>query len=136
MLVIVIGLLVTMLRLRKDDYQGLALSMARKQRARFEVLKPCPLCGSLLKKGETVKSKVIEIGSVSRHGQNRLGVKESIAHLFGCPYCWPANREHARQCPACKAKMGTADYVIARYFEKETSRNHLHVLGCTLCRKS
>ena len=136
MLVVVIGLLVTMLRFRKDDYQGLALSMAKKQRERFEVLKPCPLCGTLLKKGETVKSKVIEIGASGRHGQNQLGVKESVAHLFGCPYCWPGNPEHVRHCPACRVALKNEDYVIARYFEKEASKNHLHVLGCTVCRKS
>jgi hypothetical protein len=133
MLLVVIGLLATMLRFRKDDYQGLALSMARKQRSTFEVLKPCPLCGSLLKRGETVRTKVIEIGS---KGGNQMGVKESIAHVLGCPYCWPGNAEHARQCPACKVKLTAADYVIARYFEKEAKKNHLHVLGCTICRKS
>jgi len=136
MVVVVVVLLLTMLRFRKDDYQGLANSMAKKQRSQFAVLKPCPLCGTLLQKGQTVKSKVIEIAINGKHGQNKLGVKESMAHVFGCPFCWPASDQTARQCPACKGKLGAEDYVIARYFEKDVGRNHLHVLGCTRCRKS
>jgi hypothetical protein len=136
MLIVVIGLLITMLRVKKDDYQGLSNVMAKKQRSQFEVLKPCPLCGYLLRKGETVKSKVIEIAISGKHGQNKMGVKESMAHMFGCPYCWPSTAEHPRHCPACKATLESSDYVIGRYFEKDEGKNHLHVLGCTRCRKS
>ena len=136
MVVVVVGLLITMLRFRGEDHRGQVNAQAKKQRSQFEVLKPCPLCGKMLRKGETVKSKVIEIATPGKHGQNQLGVKESMAHLFGCPYCWPASQEHARLCPACKTKLDASDYVIGRYFEKDEGRNHLHILGCTKCRKS
>lgn len=135
---LIVALVVSMLRLGRRDYQGLALSMAKRERKHFEVLKPCPLCSELLRRGETVKSKVIEIAAGrpgDRFAGNRLGVKETIAHLFGCPHCWPSNAEHPRVCPYCKARLGKDDYVVARYFEKEQGRNHLHVLGCTICRK-
>ncbi len=136
MVVVVVGLLLTILHFRKDDHQSVTNALAKKQRSSFEVLKPCPLCNELLRKGQTVKSKVIEIGSNGKFGQNQLGVKESMAQLFGCPFCWPANPEHTRYCPACKTNLGPEDYVIGRYFEKDVGKNHLHVLGCTKCRKS
>jgi len=130
-----------MLRFGRNDFQDLALVMAGRERKAFEVLKPCPLCSSMLRKGQTVKSKVIEIlpanshQTKTRYAGNQMGIKETIAHVFGCQYCWPGNPEHPRICPFCKAKLGSEDYVIARYFEKAQGKNHLHVLGCTKCRR-
>jgi len=102
--------------------------------------KPCPLCGMRLLKGETVKSRLITIESSS---QFKSPVQESTSYMYGCKYCWPSNQTYTRFCPACKAKLGTEDYVIGRFFEKRKSgdanlvktKDHLHVLGCTLCRK-
>lgn len=141
LVILVAGLIFTLLRFGKNDFQDFALVMAKRERKGFEVLKPCPLCASMLRKGQTVKSKVIEImpsNSMSTQGrfsENRLGIKETMAHVFGCPFCWPSNPNHPRVCPFCKATLGADDYVIARYFEKNQGRNHLHVLGCTRCRK-
>ena len=138
LLILVIVLFISIFRFGKKDYQNLALVMAGRERKAFEVLKPCPLCATMLRKGQTVKSKVIEIATSSsgdKFAANRMGVKETIAHVFGCPYCWPYSSEHRRVCPFCKAELGQDDYVIARYFEKAQGRNHLHVLGCTRCRK-
>lgn len=98
------------------------------------VLKPCPLCGAGLAKGQTVKTKVIEIVSASARGAPK-GVKENRAEVYGCPYCWPASKEHPRTCPSCHQILGNSDIVFARYFERTEGKNHLHVLGCTICRK-
>jgi len=141
LLILVVGLILTMLRFGRNDFQDLALVMAGRERKAFEVLKPCPLCSSMLRKGQTVKSKVIEIlpanshQTKTRYAGNQMGIKETIAHVFGCQYCWPGNPEHPRICPFCKTKLGFTDYVIARYFEKTQGKNHLHVLGCTKCRR-
>ena len=92
----------------------------------------CPLCGHGLFKGQTVKSRLISIESKSKF---KTIVRESTSHVFGCPFCNPPNNENPRFCPVCKETLGTQDYVIGRYFEKDEGKNHLHVLGCTKCRK-
>lgn len=82
----------------------------------------CPLCGIELRAGENVKSAVFP-GGFGR-----------MTHIFGCPFCYPANAEHRRRCPACRKEIAPEGYVIARLFEKPGSK-HVHVLGCTGCRK-
>ncbi len=120
---VVVGLLVyTLVRLGRSDYRLLANRMAKKSRSQFEVLKPCPICGSMLRRGETVHSVVFS------------GPQDSLAHLFGCPYCHPANEAHPRVCPVCSRRIPEDGYVIARMFEKP-GRKHVHVLGCTECRQ-
>lgn len=137
LLVIIIGLLLyTIIRLSRDDYTFLANRMAEKSRGGFEVLRPCPLCGTLLKRGETVHSHVFSGGAPqTRGGGGSQGrPQDSLSHMFGCRYCYPANEEHPRLCPVCNQQLGTDDYLIARYFEKP-EKNHIHVLGCTRCRE-
>jgi hypothetical protein len=70
-------------------------------------------------------------GKVRSGGGNRPD--DALTHIFGCPYCYPANEEHPRYCPVCERKLGPDDYVIARMFTR-APRSHVHVLGCTLCR--
>lgn len=86
--------------------------------------KHCPLCGSPLSKNETVKSKVYPSGQ-----------KDSIMDVFGCLYCIPPGGKKKRICPVCKKTVPENGYIIGRYFVKPNKR-HLHVLGCTLCRKA
>lgn len=125
----VIGaLILTLVRLKKSNFTLLAHRMAQKTRDNFEVLKPCPLCGSMLRKGETVHSVVFSGGALAKGSS-----EDYLAHLFGCPYCHPANREHPRTCPVCTKIIPAGGYVIARMFEKP-GRKHVHVLGCTECR--
>ncbi|MFW6312483.1 MAG: hypothetical protein ACOC2N_01195 [Spirochaetota bacterium] len=141
MAAVVIVLILTLVRLGRGDYRLLADRMARKTRDNFEVLKPCPLCGSMLRRGETVHSVVfsgpahagsIAPGTAARKPLDRQ-IDDYLAHLFGCPYCHPANDEHPRRCPACSRTIPPSGYVIARMFEKP-GRKHVHVLGCTECR--
>ncbi|TFG63370.1 MAG: hypothetical protein E4H36_05750 [Spirochaetales bacterium] len=83
--------------------------------------KPCPLCGSQLVKTERVHSALFP------------GREDKLMHIFGCPYCYPANRERERRCPACRKTLADDGYLIARVFEKP-GKTHVHVLGCTGCR--
>ena len=93
-----------------------------------EATRPCPVCGSRLRRGELVKTQVFSGGDKPR----RQGeVKEAMAHMFGCKYCYPEGV--ARHCPVCKKELGSGDYIIARMFLR-VDKKHMHVLGCTRCR--
>lgn len=126
--------------MKETDYSYLANRMARRTRKSFEVLKPCPLCDSMLHKGETVHTVVYTgakqkaVGDDETYTVSRSSVDESLVHMFGCPYCYPANDEHPRVCPVCKDELETDDYVIARMFVRNRKK-HVHVLGCTRCRR-
>jgi hypothetical protein len=136
---VVVALILTLVKLRKSNFSQLANRMAKRTRESLEVLKPCPLCGTMLRRGETVHSVVFSGGaSASADGgqpssaQRRSRI-DYLTHIFGCPYCHPANDKHARTCPVCDQEMPADGYVIARMFEKP-GRKHVHVLGCTRCR--
>jgi len=125
----VVGLLIySLARMRKSDYHFLSNRMADRSRNSFEVLRPCPLCKSMLRRGETVHSVVY-----SGDGSGTQSQPDTLAHLFGCRYCYPADGEHPRVCPVCGHEIGTEGYVVARMFERH-DRKHIHVLGCTECR--
>lgn len=127
-----------MIKLRKSDYSSLANAMARKSRDQLQLLKPCPICNTMLGPGERVKTTVFsgdgkraldpEAGSF-----NSRRIEDAMVHMYGCPYCYPANREHRRICPVCKNEIPDSGYVIARMFMQK-DRKHVHVLGCTECR--
>ena len=85
-------------------------------------MQPCPICRAMLKKGERVKSAVY------------TGTPDSIAHIYGCVYCYPPNQEYRRYCPVCRKEIADDGFVVARMFEGKTKK-HVHVLGCTGCRK-
>jgi len=86
----------------------------------------CPLCESSLSKGENVKSKTYP----AAHGST-----DTLMDVFGCPKCIPPVGTEARICPVCKKKIPADGFVIGRYFVRP-DKKHLHVLGCTLCRKA
>jgi len=86
----------------------------------------CPLCNSSLSKGENVKSKTYPASQ---------GSTDILMDVFGCPKCIPPAGQEDRICPACKKKIPTDGFVIGRYFIKP-HKKHLHILGCTLCRKA
>ncbi|MFQ3620742.1 MAG: hypothetical protein SNJ78_07335 [Spirochaetales bacterium] len=93
-------------------------------------IQPCPLCGYPLRRGERIKSVVF------KGGYEAGGVKEQVSHLFGCPYCLPANSDYKRRCPVCNQILPSDGYLIARFFtRKGQQKHHVHVLGCTECRK-
>jgi len=143
MAVVVVVLVLTLIRLGRNDYRLLANRMARKSRDGFEVLKPCPLCRAMLRRGEPVHSVVFSgpahvpadrsTAGATATGRASRRPEDAIAHLFGCPYCYPAANEHPRTCPVCGRTLPADGYVIARMFEKP-GRKHVHVLGCTECR--
>ncbi|MCL1959035.1 MAG: hypothetical protein FWF68_05495 [Spirochaetes bacterium] len=85
----------------------------------------CPICSSKLIKSEQVKT--IAFPSVA-------GSKYRTMHIRGCPVC--LNNKADRNCPVCKTEMSSDDFLICRMFERSTSKNHIHVLGCNHCRKT
>jgi uncharacterized protein with PIN domain len=139
----IVGYLVyTLVRMKDSDYSYLANRMAKRTRRSFEVLKPCPLCDTMLRKGETVHTVVYTGAKKKAVGDDQddgyetastSSVEESMVHMFGCPYCYPANDDHPRRCPVCKDELDADDYVIARMFMRNRKK-HVHVLGCTRCR--
>lgn len=131
---VVAALVYALLRLRKSGFNQLANRMADKSRDSFEVLRPCPLCGTMLRRGETVHSAVFSGGrAVSTRSGSAARPADYLTHIFGCPYCYPANAEHLRECPVCGKTVPEDGYVIARMFDKP-GKKHVHVLGCTVCR--
>lgn len=130
MLGVVAALIYTIVKLKKSDFTLLAHRMARRTRENLEVLKPCPICGTMLRRGETVHSVVFSKGVKREPGRP----VEYLTHIFGCPYCYPANDRMERTCPVCLKPLASDGYLIARMFEKP-GRNHVHVLGCTRCRR-
>jgi len=138
-LAVLIGLLLaSMVRKKKESTDGNRRdsdfsTSGGKSTGNHQKTKPCPLCAAPLSTGERVKSKLI---TLEHSGKYAAPVKESISHVLGCPYCYPSNTDYPRLCPVCKAVLGSTDYVIGRYFEKEGRKDHLHVLGCTICRPS
>jgi hypothetical protein len=130
---VVAALIYALVKLRKSNYSQLANRMAKKTRETLEVMKPCPLCGTMLRRGETVRSVVFSGGADLKKTTRSGRPVDYLTHIFGCPYCYPANREHPRECPVCKKTIPDDGYVIARMFDKP-GRKHVHVLGCTHCR--
>lgn len=151
-LVLIISILLySTLKLGSKDYSALANHMAGRSRTQLQLLKPCPLCGTLLSPGERVHT-VVYSGSTQGQAQAPKGPtgrpKESLVHMFGCPYCYPPNEQHLRRCPVCTRVIPPDGFVVARMFEKDDTnpnvtnprenrkkgRKHVHVLGCTVCR--
>lgn len=152
---LIIVLIALTVRLGRHDFTHLADRMAARTRAGFEVLKPCPLCGTMLRRGETVRSEVFSGGNVPKPASGRPA--DYLAHIHGCPYCYPSNPDHPRICPVCSATLGPKDYLVARMFarsqigagstpgtrppaglptqaRRSEARTHVHVLGCSRCR--
>ena len=95
-----------------------------------EITRSCPLCGSGLRRGETLHTVVYP------------GKSDKLVDMYGCPYCYADHPRSngkapsaARICPVCKEVLGAKDYLIGRLFEKPAKR-HLHILGCSMCRGS
>lgn len=83
----------------------------------------CPLCGALLSPGERV------------HSDLSPGKGDRIMRIYGCPHCWPSlPGKGDRVCPVCGGVIAPEGYAVARYFERP-GRKHVHVLGCTGCRR-
>jgi hypothetical protein len=85
----------------------------------------CPVCSARLNKGELVKSLTFPspAGSTTR-----------IMHIRGCVYCLEGGR--LRRCPVCGVSLEDNEILIARMFDRRYRRTHVHVLGCSRCRKA
>ena len=79
----------------------------------------CPICGQGLKKGERIRSSVMEIGDV-----------EVQTIIKGCPYCLETGRK--RNCPVCKKKLSREETIIAISNPKVDARR-LSIRGCKKC---
>jgi len=86
--------------------------------------KLCPLCKSKLAAGELVQTKAFA---------SMAGKRERIMHIQGCVYC--IRGDYPRFCPVCHVSLSPNDKLVARMFERHDRRNHVHILGCFLCRK-
>lgn len=84
----------------------------------------CPICCTVLRKGEQLKTKVYP-----SEGTDRL------CSIYGCPHCYPTMKEGSeRFCPVCKAPVPTDSYLIARLFDRSKTDKHVRILGCRECR--
>ncbi|MFW6215573.1 MAG: hypothetical protein ACOC45_06460 [Alkalispirochaetaceae bacterium] len=140
LVILIIGLLATLIKLRKSDYSSLSNVMAKKSREQLQLLKPCPICSTMLGPGERVKTTVFSGDGKSAYNPDRGSfssrrIEDAMVHMYGCPYCYPANRNHPRICPVCRNELPETGYVIARMFMRK-DRKHVHVLGCTECRSN
>jgi uncharacterized protein with PIN domain len=86
----------------------------------------CPVCSYRIAKGEQVKTVVFPPANEKSIDQ--------IMHIKGCSTCLN-NSDVVRRCPVCKAILSEDDFLLARMFERSYTKNHVHVLGCTKCRK-
>ena len=116
---ILLVLLFYLLRSDKNAPKGV-LHHGREDSAANEGSKPCPLCGEMLKRGETVHSVLYP------------GKPDSLMEIYGCPYCEKTGSKNSRTCPVCKKTMKPDSVLIARVFEKP-GKKHVHVLGCSSC---
>lgn len=85
----------------------------------------CPICSSRLNRGELVKT--LAFPSVT-------GGKDRLMHIRGCVYCLDGDIE--RLCPVCGAVLRDSEILIARMFERPRRRPHVHVIGCSRCRRA
>jgi len=97
---------------------------SRSSRSSVPPPRTCPLCGAELGLEERVHSDITPPGQSDR-----------IMRIYGCPHCWPAGPDKRdRICPVCKMVLPPEGYAVARYFE-QPGRKHIHVLGCSNCRR-
>lgn len=86
----------------------------------------CPICGTILEKGESVITAVYPNGTNDR-----------LCSIYGCPHCYHVTEPNTiRRCPVCKKEIGPDCYLIARDFTRKDGSEHIHILGCTRCRFS
>ena len=84
----------------------------------------CPICSSKLKKGDLVRT--LAFPSIT-------GGNDRLMHIRGCIYC--INGGMQRTCPVCGVSLGTNDILVARIFERPHRRSHVHISGCSKCKR-
>ena len=101
-------------------------SNSHKKRAKNQVatLQKCPVCSSVLYKGETIISKIYRTNNQS----------DQLCHVVGCPHCYPECETGVKRiCPVCQKRIPQQGYLIARIFFHPDRKNHVHIIGCTQC---
>ena len=84
----------------------------------------CPICCSKLKKGDLVRT--IAFPSIT-------GGRDRMMYIRGCVYCLTGRM--GRSCPVCGANLNEGEILVARMFERHNRRPHVHVQGCSRCRR-
>ena len=84
----------------------------------------CPVCSAKLNDGEMVSSAAFP---------SLNGGKDRFMHIKGCLYCLRGDRD--RICPVCGIVLKDNEILISRFFERPGRRSHVHVLGCSRCRR-
>lgn len=86
----------------------------------------CPLCDSSLFKGENLISKVYR----------PMNVPDQLMTVSGCPHCFPKCEPGVKRiCPVCHSEVSANGNLTARLFNKKDGKKHVHILGCSNCRK-
>lgn len=87
----------------------------------------CPICDSPLYPGENIISKVYR----------PMDVPDQLCTISGCPHCFPVPEVGiSRLCPVCHSKIPLSGHLTARLFNEKNNKKHVHILGCSNCRKS
>lgn len=89
--------------------------------APVKIVKPprCPVCSSILNKGERVKSAAVLFAN-----------GEKLLHISGCPHCLYG--EEKRTCPVCFAEIARDEILTAKMTIKD-GRNNVKIFGCSHC---
>lgn len=88
----------------------------------------CPVCGTLLRPGQNLLSKVF---------RSTQGADDQLCYIYGCPNCYPSVKNGVtRACPVCKKSIEQEGYLIARLFNKTKSgKPHVIINGCGNCNR-
>jgi RNA polymerase subunit RPABC4/transcription elongation factor Spt4 len=84
----------------------------------------CPVCSSKLETGDLVQTHTFP---------SITGGKDRLMYIRGCIFCTSGRLK--RQCPVCGSSLGTNDILVARMFERSQFRSHVHILGCSKCKR-
>lgn len=118
-------LIYTLVRMKQEDYSSFANKMAKRSRASFEVLRPCPLCGSMLRRGETVHT-VVYSGSGKQQQQTAASADSGGSDVTSGDA--PPRSPNAMQ--------SDTEYEPNRTKSTKWSRNQdslVHMFGCRHC---
>ncbi|MDR2467574.1 MAG: hypothetical protein LBD22_01275 [Spirochaetaceae bacterium] len=82
----------------------------------------CPVCAAKFEHGESVRSKIFP--PTARN--------DRLLHISGCSHC--LNGKRRRECPVCGAELALNEFLTARIFQRP-GKSHVHIVGCSHCRK-
>lgn len=86
----------------------------------------CPICQTILFKGENLISKVYR----------PMNVPDQLMTVAGCPHCYPACEPGVKRiCPVCHKPIPQDGTLTARLFNKSAGKKHVHIVGCSNCHK-